>query len=425
MKYRGGWSIPLFIVVLFASCKNPPNPATGSIKGVVIDDSTNVPVEGVTVIVNELSKEDATDSLGEFLFNDIEEGDYSLTISKYPFKDTTLSIHVEGNETLNVEVRMKYIGPANWYVVDSVGNPIVQVFFIDYYNGWLLAGGDGIWWGDKIYRAIDGKHFNLVYQFPAEDSVRKIFFENNSVGWAVGMKIWKTEDGGNTWTEQLNVDSIYHSQAYGLYFYNENEGFVVGGGRSSTADKNLVLHTLDGGGTWEELEPWASTTSLYALFDIKMKGDWGIIVGQQTFSSFEWIISGTFYTSDGGQNWDVALEGFGTEMWHPPFHRVTLYGDGKAIKLWRGGVLAAKSEDMGHSWFLLDTLNAPAYDVFFIDEDHGWLASEDGIYFTGDEGTTWESQWTGGRVTSLYMLDSNWGYAGTYEGYILRYERRR
>jgi len=415
----------IITLALFASCKKPTEPETGNIKGVVIDDSTGIPVEGVLVTLAKM-EQDTTDSLGKFYFGDVEEGTYSLVLSKYPYRDTILTAYVEGGKTWEVEVRMRYIGPPEWYVVDSAGEPVVQVFFVDYWTGWALCGGDGIWWGDKLYRTMDGDNFTLVYQFSSEDSVRKIFFVNSQVGWAVGMKIWKTEDGGYTWVEQMNVDSIYHSLAYGLYFYDENEGFVVGGGENPFYNNDFVLHTIDGGMTWIPLEPWESDNSnLYALFDIKMDGDRGVIVGQHVYCIWEWVGSGSFYTTNRGIEWHTSRESFGSEMGHPPFHRVTLYGNGKAIKIWRGGLLAARSEDMGHSWFLLDTLSCPVYDIFFIDETHGWIALEEGIYFTRDEGTHWWGQWAGGRVTSLYMLDANWGYAGTYEGCILRYERRK
>ncbi len=426
-RLKGALSL-IVIVAVFASCKKPPtepspHSATGSIRGAVIDDSTNVPVKGAIVTINELSKKDTTDSMGQFLFENIEKGDYSLTISKYPFKDTTLSIHVEGNETVNVEVRMKYIGPANWYVIDSFGSPIVQVFFIDYYNGWLLAGGDGIWWGDKIYRTIDGEHFNLVYQFPAEDSVRKIFFVNNRVGWAVGMKIWKTEDGGNTWTEQLNVDSIYGGIARGLYFYNENEGFVVGGKKTGS---NFIWKTNDGGNNWQIVESFTqSDNCCYDLYDIDMKEERGLVAGEYTGGGWDWHIPGCLYSTDSGNTWFPVTDHF-TPLNRIPFHKVQLYSHGHAVKLWVTEAIAFSSNN-GVDWYdkTGDLPDSQPYCDYFLDETHGWLGAENGIYFTKDEGTTWESQWTGDKVTSLYMLDLNWGYAGTYEGYILRYERRR
>jgi len=235
----------IITVTLFTSCKKTTEPGTGNIKGVVIDDSTGAPVEGVLVTLGKM-EQDTTDSLGQFYFGDVEEGTYSLVLSKYPYRDATLTAYVEGGKTWEVEVRMRYIGPPEWYVVDSIGEPVVQVFFVDYWTGWALCGGDGVWWGDKLYRTMDRNNFTLVYQFSSDDSVRKIFFVNGEVGWAVGMKIWKTEDGGYTWVEQMNVDSVYNSQAYGLYFYDENEGFVVGGGESRY-NHGFVLHTTNGG----------------------------------------------------------------------------------------------------------------------------------------------------------------------------------
>lgn len=78
-------------------------------------------------------------------------------------------------------------------------------------------------------------------------------------GWIVGWKwdvggiILHTEDRGNTWTEQI----IEENAKYGfraLYFIDENEGWVVGGG-SFDFNKRIskipdIYHTTDGGNTW-------------------------------------------------------------------------------------------------------------------------------------------------------------------------------
>ena len=415
----------IIILTLFASCKKPTEPETGNIKGVVIDDSTGIPVEGVLVTLAKM-EQDTTDSLGQFYFGDVEEGTYSLEFSKYPYRDTTLTAYVEGGKTWEIEVRMRYLGLPEWHVVDSIGEPVVQVFFVDYWTGWALCGGDGLWWGDRLYRTMDGDNFTLVHQFSSEDSIRRIFFVNSYVGWAVGMKIWKTEDGGYTWIEKMNVDSIYGGIARGVYFYNENEGLVVGGkSRGHNVSSEYIWRTEDGGNTWTE-HTWTEYDPYYGeiLYDVTMKERWGLIAGLYWGTGWDWHIPGCLYSSDSGKTWNPVEDHF-TFVTRIPFHRVQFYGEEHAVKLCIGGTIAFSTNN-GVDWYNMEQYmpDTQAYSVYFTDEFHGWLGAANGIYFTRDEGNNWVIDWAGGRVTSLYMLDANWGYAGTYNGLILRYKRR-
>ena len=61
-------------------------------------------------------------------------------------------------------------------------------------------------------------------------------------GWAVGSSgiLWKTTDGGSTWSTQTSGTT---RDLYGVYFLDPNTGFVIGA-------SGTTLKTTDGGSNW-------------------------------------------------------------------------------------------------------------------------------------------------------------------------------
>jgi photosystem II stability/assembly factor-like uncharacterized protein len=65
-------------------------------------------------------------------------------------------------------------------------------------------------------------------------------------------------------------------------------------------------------------------------------------------------------------------------------------------------------------------------DVFFIDDNEGWVTTENGAEFdavilhTIDGGETWEIQTPPSKCSSIWMLDKNTGYAGSFDGRIYK-----
>jgi len=77
-----------------------------------------------------------------------------------------------------------------------------------------------------------------------------VFFIDENIGWAANgyyAAVYKTIDGGKTWTEQLN-ESILGGDYYfrNIEFLNENVGFI------GTLDGEF-FKTTDGGNNWTEV----------------------------------------------------------------------------------------------------------------------------------------------------------------------------
>lgn len=79
---------------------------------------------------------------------------------------------------------------------------------------------------------------------PTVSQLTKVFFLDANLGWAVGhdASIIHTQDGGKTWTLQMQSNAI-EKPFLDIRFFNPSEGIAVGA-------YGLFYRTLDGGKTW-------------------------------------------------------------------------------------------------------------------------------------------------------------------------------
>lgn len=162
--------------------------------------------------------------------------------------------------------------------------------------------------GHIIYSDDAGTSW-LQAKVPVQSDLTAVFFSSAKHGWAVGHEgvILATLDGGETWVLQMDggqslrlirdhygpsasegnpaakalLDDLASNQTKGtdkpfldIWFANDSEGFVVGA-------FGLVLHTLDGGRSWE---PWIDRTDnpkRFHLYSVKGDGKQIYLAGEQ------------------------------------------------------------------------------------------------------------------------------------------------
>lgn len=162
--------------------------------------------------------------------------------------------------------------------------------------------------GHIVYSDDDGESWQQA-AVPVSSDLTAVFFVNPTAGWAVGHGgvVLHTQDGGVSWSKQLDgrqantlliedleakaavgnasakrllAEAIFYQDAgpdkpfLGVWFTNENDGYVVGA-------YNLIFHTVDGGKHWQ---PWFDRTdnpSFLHLNAIEGVGDNVYIVGEQ------------------------------------------------------------------------------------------------------------------------------------------------
>lgn len=280
------------------------------------------------------------------------------------------------------------------------------VHFVDTLHGWVVGDSSNLY-GEPvsgvILRTVDGGlHWECMR---VTRPLNSVCFVDTLHGWAVGDSIiLHTEDGGISWIEQ---DCHVDVRLYKVIFVNRDTGCAVGQLKRSL--KRCILYTADGGNTWD-----VSDTAAYgALIDL-----WFVDENHGWTSILVALVGGVLRTCDGGITWQsIPCRGFEyicfTDLTHG-------WGVAQVIDGAERWVLF-HTTDGGLNW----TEVIPAHgDIFFIDEENGWTVDvwQNVFLHTTDGGITWESEDCPSLyVSELYFVDVNHGWAATEVGHILRY----
>ncbi len=117
-------------------------------------------------------------------------------------------------------------GGGNWdttQIANNTGSP-GEIFFIDNNSGWLTKSATWPPSGPYLFKSTDGGSNWFELSAP-DDGLTSIFFIDQDVGWlgtgpkgpttATGGKIFKSINGGDSWTEQFQMPIPYGRPGYG------------------------------------------------------------------------------------------------------------------------------------------------------------------------------------------------------------------
>jgi len=368
------------------------------------------------------------------------------------------------------------------------------IHFVDRAVGYLAVHCKG------LYKTEDGgRSWSLIFTPPdgfaytAADiyAEASVYFLNPLVGFvafgglspAYTLKIYKTEDGGNTWDEVYALNtSGYPVFAHRFFFSGPTFGTVgVSTTNFSAASPNFFLRTKDGGDTWEEIVIGMQTFKVIAITSKRLVAtgtnlrytlNGGITwTTRSTANSLEatyiypgfvaaYTVDGRIHiTVDGGDTWGgyssfgligttfAALRGeyFGFES-----TTVTKYWDGTTLKRttqaetadphdlfvylprkrkvigWVVGQdgLILKTETSGIRWQQQDSgVTADLYDVYFVNENVGYAVGANGtILKTTDGGSTWTKlvSPTSQHLRAVHFVNPNLGWIVGESGIVLK-----
>jgi len=327
----------------------------------------------------------------------------------------------------------------------------IDVFFVDAQNGWAL--------GQKgaIYHTDDG---GLSWQKQREhgnETLFSIYFVNQKKGWAGGL--WKTlhtEDGGRNWKEipweQIlpDVDDAFPS-ANAFHFIDEKEGWMVGNMAINGALFALILHTQDGGKTWDlqydkagqnprgiyflnAFLGWAVGADGLILHTQDGGGRWkpqpspppAATLSEVYFAnpSVGWtcgdkrLLNGStvLVTLDGGKKWKVQANFPDASRIHAASFRNEKQG-WTAEYSKRGGLIR-HTEDGGKTWTVQTKTEDKLKGIHFVSPLEGWAVGEKGLMLhTQDGGQTWEfvSKTSSPRMYTVEFVDARKGWVGAKE----------
>lgn len=299
---------------------------------------------------------------------------------------------------------------SGWNQVKRGGTgDLVAVFFTSSDKGWV--GGDN----GYLARTTDGGRTWMQQTLNSEENVNEIYFRNDKIGYLLaGRRIYITRDGGDTWRENIVVNrSDFQNgkpEFLSLRFTDKKRGWIVGSvsNQKDEVVDSLVLHTTDGGETWQRVVVPAKQ-ELYHLAFVSNSEGW--IAGDKGL-----ILA----TTDGGESWIKQDSGTTASLYNVSFRDsesgIAVGGEGTIIR----------TEDGGRTWVKARS-NFPKslLRVSFTDDRTAWAVGSAGtILRTDDAGRTWVKQ-NSQTADSLYGLFINRknGWAVGKKGTILQYQR--
>lgn len=152
------------------------------------------------------------------------------------------------------------------YPVPSTRKEVMlQVFFADDRNGWIVGGGgtilhsndSGNSWMPQAFPAFNARPAQNESQAGAQ--LNSIFFRGRRRGWIAGDAgtILLSDDGGDSWVPGMIMDGDRNTDLYQVYFVNDQLGWAVGA-------KGSVFKSGNGGRSWTR-QPVATSQDLFSL----------------------------------------------------------------------------------------------------------------------------------------------------------------
>jgi len=297
----------------------------------------------------------------------------------------------------------------------------------------VIAGGDG---GIILISEDAGETWSQLSS-PTIRNIWNMQMITEEIGWMVGEggTALKTANGGLNWIQQPMP--FPNAPYWDLSFINTSFGYIC-------SSSGIVLQTTNGGGNWN-IQQAGDTRSIYTIYAFDtLKASAGGFAGKVVYTTdggISWLAagggisaaginkikfmddtkgflasSGGFYKStNSGASWvsiqDLKVSGIvpiTTNLSCPTESEGYVTGD---------KMLIAKSNNTGESW-RKTIVNTDFINVYFKNEQEGFINSDNLIYTTKDAGNTLDTLLTFpyGNIYSLEGMtftDSLTGYAGT------------
>ena len=255
--------------------------------------------------------------------------------------------------------------------------PLFDVEFVDRYTGWVV-GMEGY-----IYRTDDGGLTWTQQVYGVSKFVTRAKFLNSMVGWAAcGDAIYaRTSSGGNPppngWTAGPTIP--YATELYGVAPFDSLEAFYAAGDPINRGGQGFLIYTMDGGTSWQII----IQDSVYDYFDVFFVDyDNGWLVGGTDTLPYEPKI---YCTDTHGAVWDDCTPQLGHTL------RAVYFVDQN--EGWAVGELGTilHTTDGGATWELQNSgVTSTLFDVEFSDNLHGVVVGDSNVVLiTTDGGATW------------------------------------
>lgn len=266
-----------------------------------------------------------------------------------------------------------------------------QMQFIDGNTGYAQS-------GNSFYKTADsGDNWNLIGSLNLGTSVfaGNFTFINKNLGYATttstyGGHVYKTLDGGVTWTALNNGNDIIDEGITSIFFLDPNNGFISGG-----FNQRKVMKTIDGGSTWSQVE----SISFGQLQFINNQIGYAHRIGYSNGRMYK--------TTDGGNTWNISIEV------DEKINAFDFVDENNGYFVGDQGLIY-KTNDGGTNWEELEIPYEWYTQVNFYSKNVGYIADEDGkLYKTENGGISWEYLTQQYSIKSIELVDDKIYTSGT------------
>jgi photosystem II stability/assembly factor-like uncharacterized protein len=258
-------------------------------------------------------------------------------------------------------------------------------------------------YGDGVYKSVDGgdtwtnvglpqsQHVGGILVDPHDSDV--VYVAATGPMWAAGGErgIYKTADGGGTWERVLYVDEhtggidivmdpTNHQVLYAAMQQRERRayGYISGGPGSG------IWKTTDGGSTWTELTEGLPTSDMGRIgLDVSLSHP------STVYAVIEGSEAGVYRSDNGGLSWrqtstQASIPWYFGEIRVDPQDSETVYHLGVSLtRSTDGGVTFSRAANSVHA-------DQHAMWISPTNRDHLILGNDGGLYVSHDRGATWD-----------------------------------
>ena len=277
-------------------------------------------------------------------------------------------------------------------------------------HGWISSSQ-----GNVAHTQDAGQTWQLSTQNISK--IEALHFIDEQTGWAVGHKIWRSQDAGMTWAEQNLPSEINDAGVADIHFVDHQQGMAL-------LTSTQLLITEDGGNNWfvreQNTTPNAplSTSALY-------------MQDAQTVWVANWAgRTGLEFSADAGLNWQLQATdpvyylvdvGFDTPEhgWAVGYH---FSQDGSCAN--ESGFLSYvfTTNNKGQKWNNIGNFCGYPQTGDFANAEQGWMLGDKVIWKSDNGGIDWQSEYKGEQGLAIDMLTPHNGWVVGEAGLVLNYQ---
>ena len=291
-----------------------------------------------------------------------------------------------------------------------------------------------------IYNSTDlGSNWNVIYrEYLTREHINSVYFTSNLSGFACGERgvFFRSTNGGLNWlASNLGVNYALKD----IRFVNSQTGFMAGGNINLTG---IIFRTTNGGGSWQTvyndssqlsaiqfinpMTGWAAGSSGYYLSSTNGGLNWARSKFESTDiedicfidinTGFIGKGTGLYRTTNGGMNW--------TQSSSNQTGAIQFIGNtGYASTRTNNAYFLLKTTNSGISWQQYQIAGGLYKELYFANDQTGWIIAGNSIRKTTNGGVNWSIQTTGSNSIygiKLHFIDENLGWCVGMYGGIMR-----